>query len=78
MVKQLMAHLPITLLARLGLANVFRPRTGHWRKAREAIKEYVEEQEVHHREALGLAGLVEMAKSEAAMQPAHQQTKELA
>jgi heterodisulfide reductase subunit C len=75
MVKKLMAHLPITLLARLGLANVFRPRTRNWKKASEAIKEYVEEQEVHHRKALGLASLVEMAKGEVAMMPAHQQMK---
>ena len=75
MVKKLMAHLPITLLARLGLANVFRPRTRNWTKASEAIKEYVEEQDAQHRKALGLAGLVEMAKGEVAMMPAHQQMK---
>src|SRR5438876_8748404 len=38
MMKQLTAHLPIKLLATLGIGSVFRPRTRHWKKAREAIK----------------------------------------
>lgn len=65
-VKGLMANLPIKLLTTLGLANVFRPRTKNWSKARDAIQEYIDEQDQHHREMLGLDGLVEMAKSEVA------------
>ena len=75
MVKKLMAHLPITPLRGSDLPTSFVPRTRNWKKASEAIKEYVEEQEVHHRKALGLDGLVEMAKGEVAMMPAHQQMK---
>ena len=33
-------------------------------KSRDAIKEYVAEQEAHHREALGLDDLVKMAENE--------------
>ena len=36
-----------------------------WSGARDAIKEYVEEQDRHHRQALGLEALVDMAKREA-------------
>lgn len=78
MVKRLLAHLPIGLLVRLGIANVIRPRTRHWKKASEAIKEYVQEQEDRHRDALGLGGLIQLAKAEAAMPPTHRQPKDLA
>jgi heterodisulfide reductase subunit C len=62
MVKRLASHLPITLLARLGLASVFHPRTKGWSGARDAIKDYVDEQNRRHRESLGLVSIVEMAK----------------
>ena len=65
MVRRLIAHLPVTLLMKLGLATVLRPRTKRWAGARDAIKEYVEEQDQQHRKSLGLEGLVAMAKHEA-------------
>ena len=66
MAKRLAAHLPVTLLMRLGLASVMHPRTKGWAGARDAIKEYVREQDQHHRKALGLEQIVAMAQQEAA------------
>lgn len=71
MVKRMVAHLPVQLLAKMGLATVFHPRTAGWAPARDAIKEYVEEQDRHHRDALGLEALVDMAKREAAAPLSH-------
>ena len=65
MVKRMIRHLPISFLMRMGLSQLFRPRTHDWSKARDAINEYVHEQEGRQRKALGLDGLVEMAKAEA-------------
>jgi len=65
LVKRLSAHLPVTLLVKLGLANVLRPHTHNWKKSRDAIKEYVNEQNAHHEKALNLQDLVEMAQHEA-------------
>ena len=64
MVKRMIRHLPISFLMRMGLSQLFRPRTHDWSKARDAINEYVHEQEGRQRKALGLDGLVEMAKAE--------------
>ena len=64
MVKGMLRNLPVGMLSRMGLANVIKPKTSGWSGARDAIKEYVEEQEVHHRQALGLDDLVQMAESE--------------
>jgi heterodisulfide reductase subunit C len=64
MVKGLLRNLPVSLLMRMGLANFVKPRTNGWSGAREAIEEYVAEQEAHHRKALGLDELVQMAESE--------------
>ena len=64
MVKSMLRNLPIGMLSRMGLANFIKPKTSGWSGARDAIKEYVEEQEVHHRQALGLDELVQMAESE--------------
>ncbi len=66
MIKRMIAHLPVRMLMALGIATVLRPRTKNWGGARDAIKEYVAEQDAHHRQALGLESLVEMAKLEAA------------
>jgi heterodisulfide reductase subunit C len=65
MVKRMLRNLPISLLMRMGLANFVKPRTSNWGGARDAIKEYIEEQEAHHRKALGLDELVRMAETEA-------------
>lgn len=64
MVKGMLRNLPVGMLSRMGLASIIRPKTSGWSGARDAIKEYVEEQEVHHRQALGLDDLVQMAESE--------------
>jgi len=61
MIKRLIRHLPVTLLARMGLASLVRPRTRSWGPAREAISAYVSEQEARQRAALGLAGEPESA-----------------
>jgi heterodisulfide reductase subunit C len=71
MVKRMVKHLPVTWLMHMGLSQLVRPRTGDWSKARDAINEYVHEQEVKQRQALGLDGLVEMAKAEAAQTHKH-------
>ncbi|MHB8386728.1 4Fe-4S dicluster domain-containing protein [Metallibacterium sp.] len=54
MVKGLLSRLPVTLLMRLGLAGVVHPRTRNWGRTRDAINEYVGEQNAKHRSALGL------------------------
>ena len=64
MVKRLMQNLPLGLLTRMGLANVITPRTSGWSGARDAINEYVAEQEQHHQTSLGLNDLVRMAETE--------------
>lgn len=64
MVKGMLRNLPVGMLSRMGLATFIKPKTSGWSGARDAIKEYVEEQEVHQRQALGLDDLVQMAESE--------------
>jgi heterodisulfide reductase subunit C len=64
MVKRLLKNLPIGMLTRMGLANIIKPKTSGWAGARDAIKDYVAEQEEHHRKALGLDELVRMAETE--------------
>jgi heterodisulfide reductase subunit C len=64
LVKGLLRNLPVSLLTRMGLATFVAPRTRNWSGAREAIREYVEEQTRHHREALGLDELVAAATAE--------------
>jgi heterodisulfide reductase subunit C len=64
MVKRLLRNLPIGMLTRMGLANFVKPKTSGWSNARDAIREYVAEQEAHHRQALGLDDLVKAAQKE--------------
>ena len=54
MAKRVARRLPVMLGLRMGLAALFRPRTRGWAKARDAITEYVDEQEALQRKALGL------------------------
>jgi heterodisulfide reductase subunit C len=54
MAKRVARRLPLMFGLRMGLAALFRPRTRGWGKARDAITEYVEEQEALQRKALGL------------------------
>jgi heterodisulfide reductase subunit C len=64
MVKGMLRHLPVSLLARMGLATLIAPRTRDWGDARAAINEYVEEQQAAQRRALGLDDLVRAAQRE--------------
>ncbi|MGD8681756.1 MAG: 4Fe-4S dicluster domain-containing protein, partial [Lysobacterales bacterium] len=64
MVKGMLRHLPIGLLTRMGIATLVAPRTRNWDGAREAIREYVDEQETRQRKALGLDDLVRAAQRE--------------
>ena len=52
--KRVARRLPVMFGLRMGFAALFRPRTRGWAKARDAITEYVEEQEALQRKALGL------------------------
>jgi len=54
MVRKMVAYLPVGMLARMGFATLVAPRTRGWAGARDAIEEYVAEQDAHHRHALGL------------------------
>ncbi len=64
MVKSLLRNLPIGMLTRMGMANFIKPRTSDWSGSRDAIKEYVAERDAHHRKALKLDELVQMAETE--------------
>ena len=55
LVRGLVMRLPVRLLAKLGLAALFRPRTRRWGGAQKAIREYVAEREAADRQALSLA-----------------------
>jgi heterodisulfide reductase subunit C len=65
MVKRMLRHLPVAMLARMGLATLVAPRTGDWSRARDAIREYAEERHAKQRRALGLEELVETARQDA-------------
>ena len=54
MVKGMLRGLPISLLTKMGLATLVAPKTRGWAGARDAIEEYVEEQEQARRKALRL------------------------
>jgi len=64
MAFRMLRHLPLGLLTRMGLASVIKPRTRGWGAAREAIAEYVEEQQERRRRVLGLDKLVQAAREE--------------
>lgn len=44
-VKNMMRGLPVTLLTRMGLATIFKPKTKDWSKSKEAIAELIEMKE---------------------------------
>jgi heterodisulfide reductase subunit C len=54
MVRRIARRLPFKLGLTMALAAIFRPKTKNWKNARVAISEYVQEQEQHHRKALGI------------------------
>ena len=62
--KRMIRHLPVKLLATMGLANVFRPRTRGWAGARAAIEDYVAEREAAQHKALKLGELAAAAERE--------------
>jgi heterodisulfide reductase subunit C len=64
MARQIVKKMPVGLMTRMGMATVFRPKTRGWAGARDAINEYVEEQNAQRRRALGLNGLVQAAENE--------------
>jgi heterodisulfide reductase subunit C len=64
MARRLARKLPVKMAVAMGLAALIRPRTRGWSGAREAIGEFVAEQEARQRMALGLDHPFEMAKSE--------------
>ena len=64
MVRSLLKNLPVSLLAKMGLATLIAPKTSNWSASRDAINEYIEEREAHNRKALGLDELVEAAQKE--------------
>ena len=65
LVKRMLRHLPVGMLTRMGLATLVAPRTSGWSRARDAIREYADEQHAKQRRALGLAELVETAGQDA-------------
>ena len=54
MAARIAKHLPVKMGLTMLRHMLFPPRTKGWDRAREAIDEYVHEQEAKHREALGL------------------------
>ena len=65
LVKRMLRHLPVGMLTRMGLATLVAPRTRGWSRARDAIREYADEQHAKQRRALGLTELVETAGQDA-------------
>lgn len=53
MVKGILRHLPVHMLVTMGLATFVKPRTTGWDKARDAINEYIEEQDAEIEKVLG-------------------------
>jgi heterodisulfide reductase subunit C len=64
-VRRVAGRLPLVWGIKMALANVFKPRTRRWRKARAAIEDYIQEQNAHHRKALGLDGRTPRANGKA-------------
>ena len=65
LVKRMLRHLPVGLLARMGLATLVAPSTSGWSRARDAIREYADEQHAKQRRALGLDDLIKTAEQDA-------------
>ena len=66
MVKRMLRHLPIGMLARMGLATFVAPRTSNWGAASRAMQEYIDEQEHKRAEALNLAALAKRPEQDVA------------
>ena len=65
MVKRMLRHLPVGMLTRMGLASLLAPSTSDWSRARDAIREYADEQHARQKRALGLDKLIETAQQDA-------------
>ena len=66
MVKRMLRHLPIGMLARMGLATFVAPRTSNWGAASKAMQEYIDEQHEKRHEALNLAALAKRTEQDVA------------
>jgi heterodisulfide reductase subunit C len=66
MTKRMLRHLPIGMLARMGLATFVAPRTSNWGAASKAMQEYIDEQEHKRAEALNLAALAKRPEQDVA------------
>ena len=66
MVKRMLRHLPVGMLARMGLATFVAPRTSNWGAASQAMQEYIDEQEHERAEALNLAALAKRPEQDVA------------
>lgn len=66
MVRQLLRHLPVGLMTRMGLATFVAPRTSHWSQASSAIQQYIDEQQAQQDQALNLSEMIEIARKDAA------------
>ncbi len=64
--RRLLRHLPLGMLARMGLSRLKAPRTSGWARSREVLKEYVHEQHAGQRRLLGLDELIGTARRDAA------------
>ncbi len=58
MMKRIVRHLPVRMLAAMGLGTLLRPRTRGWTAARAALEEYVRERRAANRRALALEDTV--------------------
>jgi hypothetical protein len=73
MMKGMLRHLPVSMLSKMGLATLVAPRTRGWGAARDAMNEYVHEQEQQQRRALGLDNLIVQAAHEITAGSKHQE-----
>ncbi len=64
MTKRMIKYLPLTVLAKMGIAGILKPRARGWSKARTALTEYREEVETRQRKALRLDALIDIAENE--------------
>ena len=64
MVRRIARKLPVKMGLAMGLQTLFRPKAKDWDRARDAIREYVDEQHQTQRRALQLDELIEQAQAE--------------
>jgi len=55
MTRQLLKHLPVGLMAHMGLSALIAPRTSGWSRAGKALQGYIDEQQAKNHQALNLA-----------------------